>query len=661
MCGIAGYISDDGASDFKTNTQNMLDALKHRGPDDSGVWLDSKSGVALGHRRLSVLETSNAGSQPMTSSCGRYVIVFNGEIYNHLSVRDELKKLNTSDLSNLSNANFHWRGGSDTETLLESISKFGLKKALKTSVGMFAFALWDIENKTLSLGRDRFGEKPLFYGWNRGQFVFASELKALQKIPKFNNPINRDALSLYFQFTNIPSPHSIFEDIYKLEPGHFLILKRNELSKKIIQISPYWSLINEAEKSQKNIILNEDKAIKMVDSQLRKTLSEQSIADVPLGAFLSGGIDSSLIASLLQSQSDKPIQTFTVGFDEKAYDESIYADAVARHLGTDHHEIRVTSKDAINVIEKLPNLYDEPFSDSSQIPTFLICQAARQNVTVALSGDGGDELFGGYNRYFWGPVLWNRIKWLPFPVRKILGNMIKLISIDNWNRGNNFLFRSDAIPNLGHKAHKFSNSIKRVNSFNSLFLRLVSEWLEEDKLVIGAKDLPTKFDNINTIKDYQPESIMMLIDSLTFLPDDILTKVDRASMGVSLETRAPFLDHRLAELAWRLPQDMKMRGKEGKWILRQLLDKHVPRKLFERPKAGFAIPIGEWLRGPLREWAEALLERSLLREQGFLDVDLVHKYWNEHLRGDVDWGGRIWSILVFQAWLERQNQGLEIE
>jgi len=643
MCGIAGYISKDSTSELEQNTVYMLDAIQHRGPDDSGVWIDSRSGVALGHRRLSVIETSIAGHQPMISNCGRYVIVFNGEIYNHLSLRESL------------NVNFDWKGGSDTETILECISKLGLKEALKLSVGMFAFALWDNENKTLSLARDRLGEKPLFYGWCQGQFVFASELKAFKKLPQFNNPINRDALSLYFQFSNIPSPHSIFEDIFKIEPGHFVTLKRSELNQKIIKETSYWSLIDEARKGRKNLIMNEDKAIKMVDLELRKSLSEQSIADVPLGAFLSGGIDSSLIVSLLQSQSDKPIQTFTVGFDEKQFDESIYAKAVASHLKTEHHEIRVTSKEAISVIERLPELYDEPFSDSSQIPTFLICQAARKNVTVALSGDGGDELFGGYNRYLWGPSLWKRIKWMPFPARKILSIMIKTISINNWNKTNNFFLRGNAFSDLGGKAHKFSNLLNQVNSIDSLYLRLVSEWQQTDNLVLEANELTTKLNNSQRVNDFsQPEDMMMLMDSLTYLPDDILTKVDRAAMGISLETRSPFLDHRLAELAWRLPLNMKVRGKQGKWVLRQILDKHVPRKLIERPKTGFGVPIGEWLRGPLRDWAELLLEPVRLKEQGFLNVELVHQYWNEHLEGNVDWTGRIWSILVFQAWLEKQ-------
>jgi asparagine synthase (glutamine-hydrolysing) len=643
MCGIVGYISEDNLKDLELNTVHMLDAISHRGPDDSGIWIDSKSGVSLGHRRLSVLETSQAGHQPMVSNCGRYVIVFNGEIYNHLSLRDKL------------DVNFEWKGGSDTETLLESISKWGLKKALKSSVGMFAFAVWDKKNKTLSLARDRLGEKPLFYGWCQDQFVFASELKALKKLPKFNNSINRDALALYFQFSNVPSPHSIFENIYKLDSGQFVTLKRSELRQKLTKITSYWSLINEARHGAQNLVLHEDKAIEMVDFALRKSLSEQSIADVPLGAFLSGGIDSSLIVSLLQSQSDMPIQTFTVGFDEKEYDESVYAKAVASHLKTQHHEIRVTSKEAISVIEKLPELYDEPFSDSSQIPTFLICQASRKNVTVALSGDGGDELFGGYNRYLWGPILWKRIKWMPFPARKILGSVIKTISIDNWNKTNNFLFRGNSFSDLGGKAHKFSNLLNKVNSFEALYLRLVSEWQKDDQLVIGANDLMSKLASFNSLNEFNdPESMMMLMDGLTYLPDDILTKVDRASMGISLETRAPFLDHRLVELAWRLPLNMKVRGREGKWVLRQILDKHVPRKLIDRPKTGFGVPIGEWLRGPLREWAESLIDRSSLLEQGFLNVDLVHKYWNEHLQGDNDWTGRIWSILVFQSWLEKQ-------
>lgn len=642
MCGIVGFISSDSNTQLEKNIKLMLETLNHRGPDDSGTWIDSKSGVAFGHKRLSVIDISEAGHQPMISKCGRYLIVFNGEIYNHLTLRHKLKES-------------HWRGNSDTETLLECISQWGVNKTLKSLSGMFAFALWDIQTQKLILARDRFGEKPLFYGWSNNQFLFGSELKALKKIPKFNNPINRNALDLYFQFSNVPSPYSIYEDIYKLEPGYFLVLNRNELSKKIIQIISYWNIDEVVRNSKENIIRNENEAIAKVDSSLRRSLSEQSIADVPLGAFLSGGIDSSLIVSILQSQSDKPIQTFTVGFEEKRFDESVYAGDVARHLRTEHNEIIVTSADAISVIDKLPELYDEPFSDSSQIPTYLICKAARSKVTVALSGDGGDELFGGYNRYFWGPRIWNQINWMPYSLRKLISYSIRGISLNNWDNLN-AIFPKNLLPSsLGEKAHKFSNLLANINSIEELYIRLVSDWQNTDKLVKRSKSVPTKLDEINKYSQLKSEEMMMMMDIKTYLTDDILTKVDRASMGISLETRAPFLDYRLAELAWQIPLNMKIRDNKGKWILRKILEQHVPSKMINRPKTGFGVPIGEWICGPLQEWAEDLLERKILEEQGYLNVELVQKYWNEHLQGKSDWTGRIWSILMFQAWLRNQE------
>jgi asparagine synthase (glutamine-hydrolysing) len=642
MCGIVGLISPNSDFQLEKSIKLMLEVLNHRGPDGSGTWIDSNSGVALGHKRLAVIDISVAGHQPMVSRCGRYLIVFNGEIYNHLTLRNKLKE-------------FDWRGSSDTETLLECISQWGINKTLKSLSGMFAFALWDIECQSLILARDRLGEKPLYYGWSNNNFVFGSELKALKKIPKFNNPINRDALALYFQFSNIPSPYSIYEDIHKLEPGHFLILKRNQLNKKVTEIKPFWTVNEAAKKSGNNIILDVNEAITETESCLRRSLSEQSIADVPLGAFLSGGIDSSLIVSLLQTQSNKPIQTFTVGFDEKKFDESIYAAEVANHLGTEHNEIRVTYKDAISVVDKLPELYDEPFSDSSQIPTYLICQAARSKVTVALTGDGGDELFGGYNRYFWGPTIWKKIRWAPYSSRKLIGKTIKSISLKNWDNINKILPKNYSSSRLGEKAHKFSNLLFDIDSIEELYIRLVSEWQKDDKLVLNRNIISTKLDDIGQYTNLKPEDMMMMMDIRTYLTDDILTKVDRASMGVSLETRAPFLDYRLAELALRIPVRMKIRDNKGKLILRQILEKHVPNKMIDRPKLGFGVPIGDWICGPLREWAEDLLDRKSLEEQGYLNADLVHKFWNEHLHKKADWTGRIWSILMFQAWLRNQE------
>jgi asparagine synthase (glutamine-hydrolysing) len=656
MCGIVGIVSNENDSRLLDNIRSMADTLRHRGPDDEGVWLSSESNVAIGHRRLSVIDTSIAGHQPMLSQCGRYVIAFNGEIYNHLSLRNKLSSESDFYSATDDNNQAYWLGHSDTETLLACISEWGVKKTLQASVGMFAFALWDCHKKTLVLARDRFGEKPLYYGWINGSFVFGSELKALRSFPKFNNPINRDVLALYFQHSVIPAPYSIYQDIFKLNPSHFLVIRENKLSQKYTKIEQYWSLIDVAKKGINNPINNEATAIKELDSVLRKSVSQQAVADVPLGAFLSGGVDSSTIVALMQAQSSRPIQTFTVGFDEAGFDESPYALAVAQHLKTDHHTLHVTANDARSIIPKLHELYDEPFADSSQIPTHLVCQAARQHVTVALSGDAGDELFGGYNRYLFGPSIWKKIKWTPLFLRKALDYSVRNISKTTWNSFNDLLPNNYRVSHLGDKAHKLAHRLKSANSFHEFYKNIVVEWPRDVKLVLHSEELVTKLDDMNVVKfESEAEHRMMLWDSLSYLPDDILTKVDRAAMGVSLETRVPFLDHRVVDLAWSLPLHMKIRDGQGKWALRQVLYKYVPRELIERPKAGFSMPIGQWLRGPLCDWAETLLETSRLRHEGYLNVELVRQVWQEHLSGKFDWTTRLWSILMFQSWLEDQK------
>ena len=656
MCGIVGLITDNKSIDLEKNVLTMANKLEHRGPDDAGVWLDKKLNVAFGHRRLAVIDITTAGHQPMLSHCGRYVIVFNGEIYNHLALRDELEKTNKSKSTSLKSNQINWKGRSDTETLLECISLWGVEKTLEVLVGMFAFALWDLRDNSLILARDRFGEKPLYYGWVNDIFIFGSELKSIRSFSEFNNPINRDALALYFQYSVIPAPHSIYQEIFKLEPGHFLSLQKNRLKQKDIKIKPYWQLKNVVNSGIANLIKTESEAIKALKNTLIESVSMQSVADVPLGAFLSGGIDSSLIAALMQEQSSRPIETFTVGFDEVGFDESIYASAVAKHLGTNHHELRVTPDDARAVIPQLHQLYDEPFADSSQIPTYLICQAARQKVTVAISGDAGDELFGGYNRYLYGPNIWNKLKWMPPFLRSALGSSIQGISIEKWDSFSNLLKGRYAISSLGSKAHKIAYRFKAADSFDNFYRSIVTDWSQDVSLVIDANRLAIKLDNISQFNNHSEAAHRMMIwDIQTYLPDDILTKVDRAAMGVSLETRIPFLDHRVVELAWRLPLNMKIRDGQGKWALRQVLYKYVPSKLIERPKTGFAIPIGLWLRGPLRQWAESLLESSRLSQEGYLDVALVRQIWKEHLSGKSDWTSRLWSILMFQSWLDEQK------
>jgi asparagine synthase (glutamine-hydrolysing) len=622
----------------------MADRIAHRGPDDAGVWVDESASIALAHRRLSILDLSPAGHQPMQSACGRFVLAFNGEIYNHLELRGLLRSARNDGV---------WRGHSDTETLLAGFEAWGIEATLKKTVGMFAIALWDRAEHRLTLARDRIGEKPLFYGWVHGAFVFGSELKALRAYPGFDNPVSRDALALYLQHCAVPAPYSIYQDIFKLEPGCVLSLSATGLAGKTVEIEPFWRCTDAARQGLATLIQSETEAVTALESALREAVALQAVADVPLGAFLSGGVDSSTIVALMQTQSSRPVKTFTVGFDEAEFDESPHALAVARHLGTEHHALRVMAADALVVIPLLPAMYDEPFADSSQIPTHLVSKAARQHVTVALSGDAGDELFGGYNRYFWGQRVWNRVGWISPVLRQGLGAGIQQVPIAAWDALGRALPGGHSIARLGEKAHKLAHRLKTVQSVDDLYRSLVTNWPQADDLVRGASRLPTKLDDAS-LADGVPEAEhrMMLWDTLTYLPDDILTKVDRAAMSVSLETRVPFLDHRVVELAWRLPLHMKIRGGQGKWALRQVLYKYVPRELIERPKAGFGIPVGQWLRGPLRDWAEELLKEVRLEREGYFNAGTIRHVWQEHLSGRHDWTSRLWTVLMFQAWLE---------
>jgi asparagine synthase (glutamine-hydrolysing) len=647
----------------------MTDALTHRGPDDVGVWADDEVGLALGHRRLSVVDLSPTGHQPMLSACGRHVIAFNGEIYNHLALRAELHGT-------------LWRGHSDTETLLAAIEAMGIEATLRRCEGMFAFALWDRQTHTLTLARDRFGEKPLYYGWADGAFIFGSELKALRAYPGFNAPVCRNALVQYLRYMYVPAPLSIYAGIFKLEPGCLLTVKDGApIDRPRSPIRPgehfgnvtlqrWWSLADVVTAGQRNPLDNDAQTLALLEKQLEESVRAQSLADVPLGAFLSGGVDSSMIVALMQRQAldqgSQPVKTFTISFDEKGFDEAPYARAVAQHLGTDHHEMRVTAKMAMDVIAELPNIYDEPFADSSQIPTHLISRAARQQVTVALSGDAGDELFSGYNRYLWGPRIWNQLARLPYPMRRTVGRLIQTIPVAGWNALSAFA----GVSQLGDKVYKLSAGLDTVRGMDDLYWSLVSEWTDPESLVRGVGENTVsrqalRFANdevdFRSTSDLMPQGLdsverMMYLDSMTYLPDDILCKVDRAAMACGLETRVPFLDHRVVELAWRLPMHMKIRKNQGKWALRQVLYKYVPSELIERPKAGFAIPIGQWLRGPLRDWAERLLAEQRLNEEGYFHPGPIRQAWAEHLSGKRDWTARIWAVLMFQAWLERHKR-----
>ena len=653
MCGLTGFFQLRAlGSEVHTETvRRMADRLLHRGPDDEGVWVDEVAGIALAHRRLSILDLSPAGHQPMASASGRYVIAFNGEIYNHLDLRAALAKADAGET-----ALINWRGHSDTETLLAGFDAWGIRGTIERCVGMFAFAVWDRKERVLTLGRDRLGEKPLYYGRQGANFIFGSELKALKAHPSFQADIDRDALSLFMRHNYIPAPHSIYQGIYKLQPGHFLTVsaERHEPV-----INAYWSLCDVAESGCRNSL---DGSAQDVTDELERLLKsavrQQMMADVPLGAFLSGGIDSSTVVALMQAQSDRPVKTFTIGFNEEGYNEAVHAKSVARHLGTEHTELYVMPQQALDVIPKLPNLYCEPFADSSQIPTFLVSQLAKQHVTVSLSGDAGDELFSGYNRYVLGQKLWGKLSRVPVGLRAVAASGIRALSPGTWNSiarpFQAMAPNSLRLANIGDKVHKGAG-VLAARRIDDLYLGLLTHW-NPDEIVLNGREPATVLNGrpplLSGLNDVQR---MMALDAMTYLPDDILVKVDRASMGVSLESRVPFLDHRVVEFAWRIPQSMKLRNGVGKWILREVLYRHVPKELIERPKMGFGVPIDVWLRGPLKDWAEALLDEGRLRREGFFNPSPIRAKWAEHLSGKRNWQYLLWDVLMFQAWLEHQR------
>ena len=646
MCGIAGFLTRDGMGDPRDVLQRMADTLQHRGPDDEGAWHDADAGVGLAHRRLAVVDLSPHGHQPMSSASGRYMLIYNGEIYNFASVRAELERTGPQPV---------FRGHSDTEVMLAAIERWGLHAAVARFIGMFAFALWDRAERRLHLVRDRLGIKPMYYAVAGDTLLFGSQLSALRIHSAFQGEIDRDALALYLRHGYIPAPFTIYRGVRKLPPGCILTVGRpSELADPV----PYWSARTIVERSVADPFLAPDDV--MVDT-LHDALSDavrlRMIADVPLGAFLSGGIDSATVVALMQAASTRPVKTFTIGFSEADYDESQHAKAIAAHLGTDHTELIVSPADARDVIPQLPSIYDEPFADSSQIPTYLVSRLARSEVTVSLSGDGGDELFAGYNRHVWGTTVLKWTKRLPRPLRAASASALGVVPPRSWDRGfsavNAVLPRAMRHRNPGVKIQKLSTAL-RAGSPETLYRSLVSLWEHPTDIVRGASEpMLWWFENGVQLPTFVER--MMYIDLVSYLPDDILTKVDRASMAVSLEARVPLLDHNVVEFAWRLPLHAKLRNGESKWVLRRVLDRYVPRPLMERPKTGFGIPLGAWLRGPLRSWAEDLLHEGRLRSDGYFAPDLVRQAWHDHLSGRANHEHRLWCVLMFQAWLDERT------
>jgi asparagine synthase (glutamine-hydrolysing) len=656
VCGIAGLLSRK--ADNLAAVGRMTDVIAHRGPDDQGVWTDRDAGIALGHRRLSILDLSPLGHQPMASRDDRWMLCFNGEIYNHMALRADLEAQGRVTA---------WRGHSDTETLVEGIAAWGLSATLERATGMFALALWDRRDRALHLVRDRFGEKPLYYGWAGGAFAFASELGAIRALPGFDNPVDRSSLSSLLSRTYIPCPQSIYRGIFKLPPGTVLTVTADAVAAPRTEpfaegvrdgasLVRYWSYREVVRDGLARPYASEGEAVEAVEAALSAAVAGQSIADVPVGAFLSGGFDSSTIVALYRAAAHGAIRTFTIGFEEAGFDEAIYAREVARHFGTEHHEMYVSAADAIAVIPRLPAMYGEPFADSSAIPTHLVSAFARQHVTVALSGDGGDELFGGYNRYLHAPRLWGALAPMPQSLRRLLAGTGARLPESLWTALGSVASGQRRPPFFGSKVRKGLRTAANANGLDDVFRSLLDEWHLAATPVLGIDAhhrAPFDMD-----LGAAPDAIrMMYADATSYMPDDILAKVDRASMAVSLETRVPFLDHHVAAIAARVPIDQKIAGRSTKHVLRQVLYQHAPKDMFERPKAGFSIPVGEWLRGPLRDWAEDLLDPSRMAQEGYLDSGPIQQRWRRHLAGRSEDTQALWPILMFQAWLCQDGAG----
>lgn len=642
MCGIAGLLDltrSTPADELHAQAAAMAATVRHRGPDAAGTWVDAETGIAFGHQRLSIVDLSDAGAQPMVSASGRYVLSYNGEIYNAQSIA-----------SSLETAGRAFRGHSDTEVLVEAIDEWGLHGALERANGMFAFSLWDRERRQLHLVRDRLGEKPLFYGWTGRLLLFGSELEALRAHPEFRGEIDRDSLTLFLRLSCVPAPFSIFRDVAKLMPASILTIDPAGSPRDAVP-EPYWSALDALTHATAATDTSDDDAIDQLEELLLDATLMRMRSDVPLGAFLSGGVDSSMIVALMQAQNVEPVRTFTIGNTVATFDEAGSASSIAQHLGTHHTELRVTAEDALDLIPRLPAIYDEPFGDSSQIPTRLVAEIAREDVTVSLSGDGGDELFGGYDRYRWVPRVTRRVGRAPMALRRAGARAVLAVPPRAWN-GLARPVPASLRPRLpAGKLTKLA-MIAPLDRPDAMYRRLVSQWENPDAVVIGSHE-----PEIPQLATWPPgvgaAEQMMALDMVSYLPDDILVKLDRATMSVGLEGRVPFLDHRVVELATALPLRDKIRDGTSKWILRQVLARYVPERLFERPKSGFGVPLGTWLRGPLRPWAEELLGTDRLRRDGYLEPDPVRACWEEHLAGRRDHEYQLWNVLMFQAWLER--------
>lgn len=645
MCGIVGYLCDGNPPPVEV-LRRMATTLAHRGPDDQGLWTDAEAGIGLAHRRLSIVDLSAAGHQPMASADGRFVVTFNGEIYNHRALRAELDAIQPRG----------WAGHSDTEVLLAAIAAWGLKATLRKCVGMFALALWDRERRVLTLARDRMGEKPLYYGRLGNSVVFGSEIKSLRAHPAWNQEIDRGSLTQFLRHNYVPAPRTIYAGIYKVRPGHILVLRPDGLE---ARDEPYWSVYGAAEQGRAQPFAGSAAdAADMLEALLRQALDLQMLADVPLGAFLSGGIDSSTVVALMQAMSARPIRTFTIGFELAQYDEARHAKRVAAHLGTDHCELYVTERDALDVIPMLPSIYCEPFSDSSQIPTFLVSKLARSDVTVALSGDGGDELFSGYDRYALTQRLWNKLSVVPGPARRMAANLAHLPSTGFYDQllgpVLQLVPKYRGKPGVGQKVYSAA-ALLYPRTIEELYLRLCSHTSDPERLVLGGAEHATLLSDGELPPWLEPIARMMYADSIGYLPDDILVKVDRAAMAVSLETRMPLLDHRIVEFALSLPLSILRANGATKWPLRQILYRHVPESMVDRPKMGFGVPIAVWLRHALRDWAEDLLSEARLRQQDLFRVDAVRAEWQRFLRGEGGNPSLLWNILVFQGWHAEQH------
>jgi asparagine synthase (glutamine-hydrolysing) len=641
MCGIAGFLTgaSGGLARQLAEVSSAMDVcLQHRGPDDHGVWIDEESGVALVHRRLSILDLSPAGHQPMISADGRFVIIYNGEVYSHQPIAAELAARGHK---------FH--GHSDTEVIVNSFAVNGIEATLKRMIGMFAIALWDRRDRTLTLIRDRLGIKPLYWAKFGKLFLFGSELKALRAHPGWTAQIDRNAVAAFMRHNYIPAPHTIYQGVYKLEPGTILTLPWQGEP----QISRFWNARTIAHDGALSPLEGSDADLtEQLEALLQDAVARRMIADVPLGAFLSGGVDSSTVVALMQQAGLGKVRTFSIGFEIPGYNEAPYAAAVAEHLRTDHTELTVNAGQALDLIPRLPDIYDEPFADSSQIPTYLVSAMTRKHVTVALSGDGGDELFAGYNRYQLTERFWQALSVLPRAMRNAAASALTMVRPDRWTSLAAVLPARLRPPQTGDKLYKMA-AVLKLDNFDALYRRLVSHW-EPSEVALHAQEPPSIINDEKISQEFpDPLARMQFLDLVTYLPDDILTKVDRASMAVALEARVPLLDHRVVEFSWRLPRRAKVRNHTTKWILRQVLYRHVPRTLIERPKMGFGIPLGEWLRGPLREWAEALLNEDRLRDAALLDHKVVRRFWQEHLDGSRNWQYLLWNVLMLEAWRER--------